>query len=144
VHFDDEINHDKGNVYVQGTYSLLYSVVYNNSITNRIAPPVFVLPTRLDTDVNGVPIYSRVPLTAAEVADNVPLTANDLTSFKSDFAKFCLEKPEYLPLISGPVGRCDIKDQHALILTSTVCPYTAEFLLLPPRSPITCHSQQTI
>ena len=30
VQIDDEINHEKGNVYVQGTYSLLCSVVYNN------------------------------------------------------------------------------------------------------------------
>ena len=29
VQIDDERNHDKGNVYIQGTYSLLYSVVYN-------------------------------------------------------------------------------------------------------------------
>ena len=31
VQIDDKIDHDKGNVYVQGTYSLLYSAVYNSS-----------------------------------------------------------------------------------------------------------------
>jgi hypothetical protein len=36
VHIDDERNHDKGNVYVQGTYSLLYSVVYNICIWGEV------------------------------------------------------------------------------------------------------------
>ena len=63
-----------------------------DSITNGIAPPLFVLPTRLDIDVNGAPIYSRVPLTAAQVADNVPLTANDLTPFGYDMLRDSIKR----------------------------------------------------
>ena len=63
-----------------------------DSITSGIAPPLFVLPTRLDTNVNGEPIYSRVPLTAAQVADNVPLTANDLTPFGYDIKEASINR----------------------------------------------------
>ena len=36
VQIDDERNHDKGNLYIQGTYSLLYSVIYNNCLVSVI------------------------------------------------------------------------------------------------------------